>query len=62
MYIINPIPNPWFLRVCNLRLLKTLWKKEKLLVTMFSSHLDNFLPFSSNLKLLFVKSLEFGRV
>ena len=40
------------------RLLKTLWEKEKLLVTsnffffpVFSTHLDNFLPFSSNLKL-----------
>ena len=30
----NPFPNkPWFLRVCSTNLLKTLWKKEKLLVT-----------------------------
>ena len=30
----NPFPNkPWFLRVCSASLLKTLWKKEKLLVT-----------------------------
>ena len=29
----NPFPNkPWFLRVCNTSLLKTLWEKEKLLV------------------------------
>ena len=31
---VNPFPNkPWFLRVCNASLLKTLRKKEKLLVT-----------------------------
>ena len=30
----NPFPNkPWFLRVCKTSLLKTLWEKEKLLVT-----------------------------
>ena len=30
----KPFPNkPWFLRVCSTSLLKTLWKKEKLLVT-----------------------------
>ena len=30
----NPLPNkPWFLRVCNISILKTLWEKEKLLVT-----------------------------
>ena len=44
----NPFPNkPWFLCVCITSLLKTLWAKEKLLVTGF----ENFLPFSSNLKL-----------
>ena len=32
--ILNPFPNmPWFLCVCSTSLLKTLWKKEKLLVT-----------------------------
>ena len=32
--LLNPFPNkPWFLRFCSTRLLKTLWKKEKLLVT-----------------------------
>ena len=31
---LNPFPNkPWFLHVCSTSLLKTLWKKEKLLVT-----------------------------
>ena len=57
--MINPFPNkPWFLRVWIASLLKTQWEKEKLLITsnfsfptVFSSVLDNFLPFSSNLKL-----------
>ena len=57
---INPFPNKlWFLRVCSSSLLKTLWEKEKLQVTstapfptVFSTHLENFLPFSLNLKLL----------
>ena len=31
---LNPFPNkPWLLRVCSPRPLKTLWEKEKLLVT-----------------------------
>ena len=31
---INPFPNkPWFLHVCSTCLLKTLWEKEKLLIT-----------------------------
>ena len=30
----NPFPDkPWFLRVCSTSLLKTLWEKEKLLIT-----------------------------
>ena len=30
--ILNPFPNkPWFLRVCSISLLKSLWEKEKLL-------------------------------
>ena len=53
-------PNkPWFLRVCTQSLLKTLWEKEKLLVTSnfsfshsVSTLFENFLPFSSNLKLV----------
>ena len=59
---VNPFPNkPWFLRVCSISLLKTLWEKEKLLVTsnfsfshrptVFSICLDNFLLLSSNSKL-----------
>ena len=55
--LLNPFPNkPWFLRVCNTSLLKTQWEKKKLLVisplpAMFSTHLEKFLPFLSNLKL-----------
>ena len=31
---VNPFPNkPWFLLVCSTSLLKTLWEKEKLLIT-----------------------------
>ena len=43
---------PWFLRGCNSRLLKTLWEKEKLLVTSYFSsshsvfhHFGVLLPF-----------------
>ena len=44
---INPFPNkPWFLRVCSIILLKTLWEKEKLLVTSnFSFSHSVFNPF-----------------
>ena len=55
----NPFPNKLcFLRVCSTSLWKTLWEKEKLLMTsnfsfptVFSISLENFLFFSSNLKL-----------
>ena len=42
----NTFPNkPWLLRVCSRRLLKTLWEKEKLLVTSNSSFFPQcFLP------------------
>ena len=56
---INPFPNKsWFLRVCSTSLLKTMWKKEKLLVTLFSTQLENFLPFLLNFKLLSANSLS----
>ena len=62
-------PNkPWFLLVCCASLLKTLWEKEKLLVTSnFSfSHsvfcpIENFLSFSSNLKLSSANSFSLER-
>ena len=43
----NPFPNkPWFLRVCSICLLKTLWEKGKLLVTSnFSYTCSVFHPF-----------------
>ena len=70
---IDTFPNkPWYLHVWSKSTcLKTLWEKEKLLVTSnfyfqhsVSTHLENFMPFSTNLKLLSAtfsawKSLEF---
>ena len=42
----DPFPNnPWFLRVCSIGLLKTLWEKGKLLVTSNFSFSHSFLPF-----------------
>ena len=57
--LFNPFPhNNTFLRPWETSLLKTLCEKEKLLVTsyfsishVFSTRLDNFLSFSSNMKL-----------
>ena len=64
------------MRVCSTRLLKTLWEKEKLLVTSnfsfshcFFTRLENFIPFSLNLKLSSAnyfsleesKNLSFGK-
>ena len=57
--VLNPFPNkPWLLRVYSTSFLKTLWEKIKLLVTSnlffsnsLSTLLNNFLPFSSILKL-----------
>ena len=62
----NPFPNkPGFLRICSTGHLKTLREKEKLFKraispfpTVFSTHLENFLPFSSNLKLLSANSFS----
>ena len=67
---IYSFPNkPWFLRVCDTNLLKTLWEKEKLLVTsnFCFSHIvsylsKNFVPVSSNCRLQTLsvwKSLKF---
>ena len=44
---VDPLPNKhWFLRLCSTSLLKTLWKKEKLLVTNnFSLSHSVFYPF-----------------
>ena len=47
---LNPFPNkPWFLPVCRTSLLKTLWEKEKLLVTSnFSFSHSVFYPFGEH--------------
>ena len=56
----HPFPNkPCISRVCSTSLLKTLWEKDKLLMrssffpflTVFSTLLESFLPFSPNLNL-----------
>ena len=53
---INPFRNkPWFLHVSNKRLLKTLWKKENLLV------MRTFCPFHRNSKLSSAKSFSLKR-
>ena len=66
----NPFPNkPWFLRVCSMSLLKTLWEKEKLLVTSnFSFSHSVFYTFWElsaifiKLKIFICKLFQFGRV
>ena len=58
---LNPFPNkPWFLRVCRTILSKTL--AISLFPTVFSTNLDNFMPFSSNLKCVVCKLFQFRRV
>ena len=56
LWLFNPFPNkPRFLRVCNTSLLKTLWEKEKMLVTSnFSFSHGVFYPFSE-LPAIFIK-------
>ena len=66
----NPFPNkPWFLRVCSLSLLKTLWEKEKLLITSnFSFSHSVFYPFGElttifiTFEIVICKLFEFGGV
>ena len=51
---VNPFPNkPWFLRVCCICLLKTLWVKEKLLVTSNFSFSHCFQPILRTFSLFF---------
>ena len=65
-----PSPNkPWFLRVCSKGLLKTLWEKEKLLVTSnFSFSHSVFYPFGKltaifiKFEVVVCKFFEFGTV
>ena len=66
----NPFPNkPWFLRVSSTSLLKTLWEKEKLLVTSnFSFSHSVFYPFRElsaifvKFKIVICKLFQFGSV
>ena len=67
---INSLPHKsWFLRVCTSNPLKTLWEKEKLLVTSnlsfshsafypFREHSATFIKF----KIIVYNLFEFGRV
>ena len=66
----NPFPNkPWFLCVSNISPLKTLWEKEKLLVTSNFSFSHSVLYLFGKLfaicikfEIVFCKLLQFGRV
>ena len=66
----NTFPNkPWLLHVCSRSLLKTLWKKEKLLVTSnFSSSHCIFYPFGElyaifiKFKIVVCRVFQFGRI
>ena len=60
---------PWFLRVCNTSLWKTLWEKEKLLVKFnFSFSHSVFYPFAElsaifiKFEIVICKLFQFGRV
>ena len=65
----NPSNKPWFLRVCSTSLWKTLWEKEKLLVTSnFSFSHRVFNPFGKlaaifiKFEIIVCKVFEIGRV
>ena len=68
--LLNPFPNkPWFLRVCNRSLLKTLREKEKLLVTSnFSFFLRVFYLFEElyviliKFEIVVCQLFQFGKV
>ena len=64
MNTFNPFSNrSWFLRVCRRNLLKTLWEKGEiahyeqflLFPTVFSTLLDNFLPYFIKFKIVVCK-------
>ena len=66
----NPFPNkPWLLHVCYTKFLKTMWEKEKLLITNnFSFSLSVFYPFGKlpailiKFETVVCKLFPFGRV
>ena len=56
MIKVNPFPNKcWYLRVCRSSLLKTLWEKEKLLVTSNFSFSHNVFYLFGELSAMFIK-------
>ena len=66
---VNHFPNkPWFLCVCGTSLLKTVGieeivrNKQFLLFQVSPTHFENFLPFSSNLKLSSANSFSLDPV
>ena len=68
--VLNPFPNKlWFLRICSISLLKTLWEKEKLLVKSNLSFSHSVFYFLGKLAAIFIeveivvcKVFLFGRV
>ena len=53
---VNPFPSkPWFLRVCITSLMKTMWEKEKLLVTSNFSFSHSVFYQSGELYAIFIK-------
>ena len=69
-HFVNPFPNePLFLHVCSTSLLKTLWEKEKLLVTSNFSFSHSVFHLFGELPTIFIKFeivvcklFQFGRV
>ena len=69
-YRVNPFPyKPWFVRVCSKMSLKTLWEKDKMLLTSnFSFFHSVFYPFVElsfifiKVKIIVCKLFQFGRV
>ena len=67
---VDPFPNkPWFLRICSSGLLKTVWEKEKLLVTSNCSFshtvfypLENLFKIFMKFDIIVCKLFQFGRV
>ena len=54
--VFNPFPiKPWFLRVCSTSLLKTLWEKEKLLVTSNFSFFHSVFYLFEELSAIFIR-------
>ena len=69
-FVFNPLPNkPLFLWVCSTSLLKTLWEKEKILVTSNFSfshsvfyHFGELFAIFVKFKIVVCKVFQFGRV